>query len=161
MKILTATALCMASLVLTACPRPTPPVEPKVVKLPLQSKTECELVYRAGKAKVVENFCNTQWRPVKVYIEDQKYSVDWIDERTSRRVFSKGCGPASGCYYELKLEGVTVNGRFAYATPLLRGEYTFEIDANENSRLLEEEIHTVPVEDITPIASAQTRTPAL
>ncbi|HEX4856464.1 MAG TPA: hypothetical protein VFV28_06595 [Limnobacter sp.] len=124
-----------------------------MVRLPLLAKTECELVYRSASAQVVENFCDTHWKPVKVHIHDQKYSVDWIDERTSRRIFDKGCGQVESCYYELKLDGVTVNGRYAYATHIIQGEYTFEIDANENSRLLKEEFYPVPAEKRIPVAS--------
>jgi len=70
--------------------------------------------------------------------------VDWIDEETSRRLFEQGCGQTAACYYELTLEGVTVIGRFAYVTDLLKGEYTFEIDANENSTLLGETTTDLP-----------------
>ena len=87
-------------------------------------------------AQVIENFCETEWKPVTIHIADQKYSVDWIDEETSRRLFEQGCGQTAACYYELTLDGVTVNGKFAYVTDLLKGEYTFVIDANENSELL-------------------------
>lgn len=64
------------------------------------------------------------------------FSGLWIDEETSRRLFEQGCGQTAACYYELTLDGVTVNGKFAYVTDLLKGEYTFEIDANENFELL-------------------------
>lgn len=107
-------------------------------KLQFLAKTDCELVYKSAGAQVIENFCETEWKPVTVYIADQKYSVDWIDEETSRRLFEQGCGQTAACYYELTLDGVTVNGRFAYVTDLIKGEYTFEIDANENSKLLDE-----------------------
>jgi hypothetical protein len=107
-------------------------------KLQFLAKTDCELVYKSAGAQVIENFCETEWKPVTVYIADQKYSVDWIDEKTSRALFENGCGKVAGCYYELTLDGVTVNGRFAYVTHLLEGEYTFEIDANENSKRLDE-----------------------
>lgn len=107
-------------------------------KLQFLAKTDCELVYKSTGAQVIENFCETQWKPITVYIADQKYSVDWINEKTSRRLFELGCGQPAVCYYELTLDGVTVNGRFAYVTDLLKGEYTFEIDANENFKLLNE-----------------------
>ena len=107
-------------------------------KLQFLAKTDCELVYKSAGAQVTEHFCEIDWKPVTFYIDDQKYSIDWIDEQTSRRLFEQGCGRTSACYYELTLDGVTVNGRFAYVTDLIKGEYTFEIDANENSRLLSE-----------------------
>jgi hypothetical protein len=160
MKTLQVAVLCATSLFLSACPKPPAPVEPKVVRLPLLAKTECELVYRSSSAQVVENFCDTQWKPVKVQIQDQKYAVNWLDERTSRRVFDKGCGLTDGCYYELVLDGVTVNGRYAYTTHIVQGEYTFQIDANENSRVLKEDFYPVPAEKRIPVASLQTKTPA-
>lgn len=107
-------------------------------KLHFLAKTDCELIYKSAGAQVIENFCGTEWKPVTVYIADQKYSVDWVDEKTSRALFDHGCGRTAGCYYELTLDGVTVYGRFTYVTHLLKGEYTFEIDANENSTLLNE-----------------------
>lgn len=121
--------------VLAACVNPP---ETTTRKLQFLAKTDCELVYKSMGAQVIENFCETQWKPVTVYIGDQKYSVDWIDEETSRAMFAQGCGQTAGCFYELTLDGVTVNGRFAYVTNVLKGEYTFEIDANENSKLLNE-----------------------
>lgn len=124
-----------AVFVLGAC---TNPPEATTRKLQFLAKTDCELVYKSAGAQVIENFCETEWKPVTVYIDDQKYSVDWINEETSRRLFDQGCGQTAACYYELTLDGVTVNGRFAYMTDLLKGEYTFEIDANENSTLLDE-----------------------
>lgn len=124
-----------AAFLLAAC---TNSPEATTRKLQFLAKTDCELVYKSAGAQVVENFCETEWKPVTVYIDDQKYSVDWINEETSRRLFEQGCGQTAGCYYELTLEGVTVIGRFAYVTDLLKGEYTFEIDANENSTLLGE-----------------------
>lgn len=135
MKRLLIGILVPAAFVLGAC---TNSPEITTRKLQFLAKTDCELVYKSSGAQVVENFCETEWKPVTVYIADQKYSVDWIDEDTSRALFEQGCGQTAGCYYELTLDGVTVNGKFAYVTNLLKGEYTFEIDANENSRLLEE-----------------------
>ena len=125
--------VCTAVLLLAACSNPQ---ETPTRTLPFLAKTECELVYKSGGAQVIENFCETEWKPVTVYIQDQKYSVDWIDERVSRDLFEKGCERPVACYYELKLNGVTVNGRFAYSTNLSQGDYTFEIDANDNSKLL-------------------------
>lgn len=93
---------------------------------------------------MVENFCDTQLNPVTVYIADQKYSVSWLDETTSRYLFENGCGQPAGCFYELKLDGVTVNGRFAYVTHIEQGEYTFEIDANENSKVLNDTVSNLP-----------------
>lgn len=133
--------LCLSVFILSAC---TSSPQAKTRKLPLLAKTDCELVYKSGAAQVVENFCDTEWKPVTVYIDDQKYSVPWIDEKTSRQLFENGCGKSAGCYYELTLNGVTVNGRFAYVTSVLQGEYTFEIDANENSELLNETSSNLP-----------------
>lgn len=133
MKRLLVGGFCAASVLLAAC---TNSPETPTRKLPFLAKTECELVYKSSGAQVIENFCETEWKPVTVFIQDQKYSIDWIDEKTSRDLFEKGCGQAAACYYELKLEGVTVSGRFAYTTSLVQGDYTFEIDANDNSKLL-------------------------
>lgn len=135
MKRLLAALIAWCTLVLAAC---TNSPEATTRKLQFLAKTDCELVYKSAGAQVVENFCETEWKPITVYIADQKYSVDWVDEEISRRLFEQGCGEPAGCYYELTLDGVTVNGRFAYVTDLLKGEYTFEIDANENSKLLSE-----------------------
>lgn len=126
---------CAAVLMVSAC-ADTP--ETPVLKLPFLAKTDCELVYKTSNAQVIENFCETEWKPVVVYIKDQKYSVDWISENTSRQVFENGCAQPAACFYELKLDGITVNGRFSYITSLMQGEYTFEIDANDNSKLLSE-----------------------
>ena len=122
-------------MILVAC---TNSPEVTTRKLQFLAKTDCELVYKARGAQVIENFCETEWKPVKIFIDDQKYSVNWIDEETSRYLFENGCGQTAGCYYELSLDRVTVNGRFTYITHVVKGEYTFEIDANENSRLLNE-----------------------
>ena len=130
-----------ALFVLAAC---TNSPEVTTRKLQFLAKTDCELVYKSAGAQVIENFCETEWKPVTVHIADQKYSVDWIDEETSRRLFEQGCGQTAACYYELTLDGVTVNGKFAYVTDLLKGEYTFEIDANENSTLLGETTTDLP-----------------
>lgn len=129
-------ALAASCIVLLAACGNSPEVTTR--KLQFLAKTDCELVYKSAGAQVIENFCETEWKPVTVYIADQKYSVDWIDEETSRRLFEQGCGQKAACYYELTLDGVTVNGRFAYVTDLIKGEYTFEIDANENSKRLNE-----------------------
>lgn len=135
MKSLLTGVVCAAAVVLSAC-KPAP--ETRTLKLPFLAKTDCELVYKSSGAQVVENFCETEWKPVTVHIADQKYSVNWIDETTSRHLFENGCGQSAGCFYELKLDGLTVSGRFAYVTNIEQGEYTFEIDANENSTLLNE-----------------------
>ena len=124
-----------AAFVLAAC---TNSPEATTRKLQFLAKTDCELVYKSAGAQVIENFCETEWKPVTVYIGDQKYSVDWIDEETSRVLFEQGCGQSAGCFYELTLDGVSVNGKFTYVTNVLKGEYIFEIDANENSKLLNE-----------------------
>jgi len=124
-----------AVFVLAAC---TNSPEATTRKLQFLAKTDCELVYKSAGAQVIENFCETEWKPVTVYIDDQKYSVDWIDEETSRALFEQGCGQSAGCFYELTLDGVSVNGKFTYVTNVLKGEYIFEIDANENSKLLNE-----------------------
>lgn len=57
---------------------------------------------------------------------------------------SRVVGKQQGVTTSLTLEGVTVIGRFAYVTDLLKGEYTFEIDANENSTLLGETTTDLP-----------------
>ncbi|MBU1779511.1 MAG: hypothetical protein KJ798_03910 [Gammaproteobacteria bacterium] len=131
----------LSVLILAAC---TNSPEASTRKLQFLAKTDCELVYKARGAQVIENFCETEWKPVKVFIDDQTYSVSWINEKTSRYLFEKGCGQTAGCYYELSLDGVTVNGRFAYITNIVKGEYTFEIDANENSKLLNETSTDLP-----------------
>ncbi|BET25753.1 hypothetical protein EV673_1152 [Limnobacter thiooxidans] len=122
-------------LVISAC---TNSPETSNLKLPYFAKTDCQLVYKARGVQVIENFCETEWKPVKLYIQDQKYSVDWIDEKTSRQIFETGCMQPGACYYELKMDGFTVNGRFAYAVDGIQGDFVFEIDANENLQLLDQ-----------------------
>lgn len=114
------------------------PSDPSTLKLPFFAKTDCELVYKAGGSQIIENFCETDWKPVKLYIQDQKYAVGWVDEDTSRKIFETGCLEVGACYYELQMDGFTVNGRFAYAVDAIQGDITFEIDANENLKLLDQ-----------------------
>lgn len=141
MKKLFTLVTCSGAAMLSAC---QPPPETSALTLPFLARTNCELVYKSSGAQVVENFCETKWNPVTVHIADQKYSVQWIDEVTSRHLFENGCGQPARCFYELKLDGVTVNGRFVYVTDVEQGEYTFEIDANENSKLLNDTSSNLP-----------------
>lgn len=135
MKVLFTGIVGACVLAISAC---TNPPETSTLKLPYFAKTDCELVYKARGTQVIENFCETDWKPVKLYIQDQKYSVDWIDEGISRKIFETGCLRTGACYYELKMDGFTVNGRYAYVVDDIEGEFTFEIDANENLKLLDQ-----------------------
>lgn len=79
-----------ALFVLVAC---TNSPEVTTRKLQFLAKTDCELVYKSAGAQVIENFCETEWKPVTVHIADQKYSVDCgLMRKPVAGCLSKGVG---------------------------------------------------------------------
>ena len=107
-------------------------------RLPLHSKTECELIFKSDNAVVVENFCDLERKPIQIKLADQEIKSDWIDEKTSRFLFQEGCAQADECFYELRSQGSEVRGRFSYRINLTEGEYTFEVDESGKSKVLSE-----------------------
>lgn len=109
-----------------------------LVQLHLQSKTECELVFKAENFSVIENFCDTEKKPILIKMADREIRSDWIDERTSRFLFQEGCASSDECFYELSTNEAGVRGRFSYRINMTEGEYSFEVGASGQSRVLSE-----------------------
>lgn len=107
-----------------------------LVRLTLYSKSECELIFKAENLSVVENFCNTEQKPIQIKMTGQEIRSDWIDEKTSRFLFQEGCAQADECFYELSTNDAGVRGRFSYRINLTEGEYSFEVDASGQSKVL-------------------------
>lgn len=107
-------------------------------QLMLHGKNDCELIFKSENISVVENFCETEQKPILIKFEDQEIRSDWIDEKTSRFLFQEGCAEADQCFYELSISGSRVSGRFLYRINLTEGEYSFEVDGAGNSRLISE-----------------------
>ena len=110
-----------------------------LVRLHLQSKTDCELVFKAENFSVIENFCSTEGKPILIRVDDQEIRSDWIDERTSRFLFQEGCASSDECFYELSTNEVGVRGRFSYRINMTEGEYSFEVGASGQPKVLTEE----------------------
>ncbi|MCR2746496.1 hypothetical protein [Limnobacter parvus] len=102
----------------------------ELIHLVLHSKNECELVFKADNFSVVENFCDTEQKPVLIKTDDQEIRSDWIDEKTSRFLFQEGCASADECFYELSTDEAGVRGRFSYRINMTEGEYSFEVGAS-------------------------------
>jgi hypothetical protein len=114
------------------------------IHLTMNSKTECELIFKAKNFSVVENFCNTQQKPILIKLADQEIRSDWIDEKTSRFLFQEGCAAANECFYELSNSGNGVRGRFYYRINLTEGEYSFEVDASGQPKVLSQSSKDIP-----------------
>lgn len=110
----------------------------QLLKLTLHSKTECELIFKAENLSVIENFCNTEQKPILFKLADQEIRSDWIDEETSRFLFQEGCADPGECFYELSASGPNVRGRFSYRINMTEGEYSFEVDESGRSKVLSE-----------------------
>ena len=52
------------------------------IQLFMHSKTECELIFKSPKTLVVENFCDTEKKPILIKMADREIRSDWIDEKT-------------------------------------------------------------------------------
>jgi len=71
-------------------------------------------------------------------MDDQEIRSDWVDERTSRFLFQEGCAKANECFYELRANGSKVHGRFSYRINMTEGEYSFEVGASGQPKVLTE-----------------------
>ncbi len=109
-----------------------------LVRLHLQSKTDCELVFKAENFSVIENFCSIEGKPILLRVDNQEIRSDWIDERTSRFLFQEGCASSDECFYELSTNEVGVRGRFSYRINMTEGEYSFEVGASGQPKVLSE-----------------------
>lgn len=112
--------------------------QPPPIQLVLHLKNDCEMVFKSENYSVVENFCDTEQKPILIKFADQEIRSDWIDEKTSRFLFQEGCTEPEQCFYELTTKDSIVRGRFFYRINLTEGEYTFEVEPNGQSRLLSE-----------------------
>ena len=112
--------------------------------LVLYSTNECELVFKAENFSVVENFCDTERKPILIKMADQEIRSDWIDEKTSRFLFLEGCAQAAECFYELSASAEGVRGRFSYLINMTEGEYSFEVDMSGQSRVLKHSFKDIP-----------------
>jgi hypothetical protein len=121
--------------VLMACS----PVEQKAsTRFILDSRNECESIYKSKEAVLVENFCNTENKPVSIQLSDQKILTDWINEETSRFLHQEGCAEDGECFYEFHYSKSILQGRFVYTVNLTEGEYRFEIGPAGQIRILSE-----------------------
>ncbi|WP_421832152.1 hypothetical protein [Limnobacter sp.] len=101
-------------------------------------KSECELIFKSQNVSVVENFCSTEGKPILIRMNDQEIRSDWIDERTSRFLFQEGCASSDECFYELSTNEAGVRGRFSYRINMTEGEYSFEVGASGQPKVLTE-----------------------
>ena len=104
----------------------------------MHSKTECELIFKSPKTLIVENFCAIEQKPILIKMADREIRSDWIDERTSRFLFQEGCASSDECFYELSTNEAGVRGLFSYRINMTEGEYSFEVGASGQSRVLSE-----------------------
>lgn len=94
----------------------------ELIHLVLHSKNECELIFKAENFSVVENFCDTEQRPILIKVDDRQIRSDWIDEKTSRFLFQEGCASTDECFYEMSMSGDGgVRGRFSYRINMTEG----------------------------------------
>ena len=104
----------------------------------MHSKSECELIFKSQNVSVVENFCSTEGKPILIRMNDQEIRSDWIDERTSRFLLQEGCASSDECFYELSTNEAGVRGRFSYRINMTEGEYSFEVGASGQPKVLTE-----------------------
>lgn len=107
-------------------------------RLTLHSKTECELTFKSPDALLIENFCSADQKPILIKLADQEIRSDWIDEQTSRFLFQEGCASADECFYELSMGSDGIRGRFSYRINMTEGEYSFEVGASGQPKVLTE-----------------------
>lgn len=112
--------------------------------LAFHSKTNCELIFKSDQTVIVENFCNSADKPILIKSPTHQLSLDWIDEETSRFVFQEGCASPGACFYEISINDSGVNGRFTYQVNLTEGEYSFDVDATGNVRVLSQSSRDLP-----------------
>lgn len=104
----------------------------------LDSRNECESIYKSQDAVLVENFCTTENKPVSIQLSDQKIVTDWINEESSRFLHREGCAEDGECFYEFHYSKSILQGRFVYTVNLTVGEYQFEIGPAGQIRILSE-----------------------
>jgi len=83
-------------------------------------------------------FCSTEGKPILIRMNDQEIRSDWIDERTSRFLLQEGCASSDECFYELSTNEAGVRGRFSYRINMTEGEYSFEVGASGQLKVLTE-----------------------
>ena len=110
----------------------------------VHSKTTCELTFKSHEVLIIENFCDTDQRPILIKTADHEIRSDWIDERTSRFLFQEGCASSDECFYELSTNEVGVRGRFSYRINMTEGEYSFEVDKSGQSKVFKQSSKDIP-----------------
>ena len=110
----------------------------------VHSKTTCELTFKSHEVLIIENFCDTDQRPILIKTADHEIRSDWIDERTSRFLFQEGCASSDECFYELSTNEVGVRGRFSYRINMTEGEYSFEVDKSGQSKMFKQSSKDIP-----------------
>jgi len=110
----------------------------------VHSKTTCELTFKSHEMLIIENFCDTDQRPILIKTADHEIRSDWIDERTSRFLFQEGCASSDECFYELSTNEVGVRGRFSYRINMTEGEYSFEVDKSGQSKVFKQSSKDIP-----------------
>jgi len=110
----------------------------------VHSKTKCELTFKSHEVLIIENFCDTDQRPILIKTADHEIRSDWIDERTSRFLFQEGCASSDECFYELSTNEVGVRGRFSYRINMTEGEYSFEVDKSGQSKVFKQSSKDIP-----------------
>jgi hypothetical protein len=112
--------------------------QPPPVQLGLHSKNDCEIVFKSESYSVLENFCDSEQKPILFKFADQEIRSDWIDEKTSRFLFQEGCASADECFYELSTDEAGVRGRFSYRINMTEGEYSFEVGASGQPKVFKQ-----------------------
>ncbi len=110
----------------------------------MHSETACELIFKSHEVLIVENFCDTDQRPILIKTADREIRSDWIDEKTSRFLFQEGCAQADECFYELSTNDAGVSGRFSYRINMREGEYGFEVNRSGQSKVFKQSSKDIP-----------------
>ena len=110
----------------------------------VHSKTTCELTFKSHEVLIIENFCDTDQRPILIKTADHEIRSDWIDERTSRFLFQEGCASSDECFYELSTNEAGVRGRFSYRINMTEGEYGFEVNRSGQSKVFKQSSKDIP-----------------
>ncbi|HEX4856491.1 MAG TPA: hypothetical protein VFV28_06730 [Limnobacter sp.] len=112
-------------------------------RLFLVAKNECQLIFKSDDVLLTENFCESGSKPISIQFAKKEIQTGWIDEATSHFLFQEGCAETQGCFYEIKLRGSTVQGRFVYQVNLTEGEYHFEIDPAGQVKVLSHSVRDI------------------
>ena len=110
----------------------------------VHSKTTCELTFKSHEMLIIENFWDTDQRPILIKTADHEIRSDWIDERTSRFLFQEGCASSDECFYELSTNEAGVRGRFSYRINMTEGEYGFEVNRSGQSKVFKQSSKDIP-----------------